>query len=102
MKEELEKEAESHSESRQRLAQVEKEVKASSLMNMELQDYQRSIQALETGMATKEHLLEKAKQDSQVHLNSLSSLKKDIGGWVWQSVVVDGVVGSGGRGSVCV
>jgi len=81
LKEELDKEAESHNESRQKLTQVEREVKASSLMNMELQDYQRSIQALETGMAAKEQLLDKAKQDSQVHLNNLSGLKKDIGGW---------------------
>ena len=79
LREELEKEAEGHRDTREKLSLVEKEANASSLMSMELEDYQRSIQALEGGMAAKEQLLEKAKQDSQVHLQSLQHLKKDMG-----------------------
>lgn len=79
VREELERETEAHQEITQRLVRVEKEAKSSSLMSMELEDYQRSIQNLEGGMATKEGLLENARKDSQIHQESLQLLRRDMG-----------------------
>ena len=79
MKEDFQKELDSHSETRQKLSLVEKEAKSSSLMSMELEDYQKSIQALENGIAGKEKLLENARQESQVHLHGLQNMRKDMG-----------------------
>ena len=68
-----------HEETRQRLLLMEKESKSSSLMSMELEDYQRAIEALEGGMATKDQLLEKANKDGQIQQESLQHMSKDMG-----------------------
>ena len=75
----LEREVEVHKETRQKLVLVEKEVKSLSLMGMELEDYQRSIQVLEGEVGTKEQLLEKARSDIQTHQERSQHLSRDMG-----------------------
>ncbi len=58
---------------------MEKEAKSSSLMSMELEDYQKSIRAMEGGLAGKEQQLEETRRTSLLHQDSLQQLRKDMG-----------------------
>lgn len=77
--EELEAEKKAHSETKQKLGLLEKEAKSSTLMNMELEDYQRSILALEGKLASKDQQLGEAKQESKVKEESIQQLRRDGG-----------------------
>ena len=79
VREELEREVQGHRETRQKLSLVEKEAKSSNLMSMELEDYQRSIQALEGELASREHTLEEAKKESQVQQETLQRMRNEAG-----------------------
>ena len=79
MREELEREVQSHRETKQRLGLLEKEAKSSNLMSMELEDYQRSIQALEGELASREQTLEEARKDGQVQQETLQRLRSEAG-----------------------
>ena len=79
MKEELGKERESHEEARKKLAAAEKELKSSAVMNLELEDYQRSMHSLEERLSSKNNELEKARKDGQAQQDSLAQAKKDLG-----------------------
>lgn len=75
----MEKEKEAHKETRQKLGLMEKEAKSSTLMNMELEDYQKSIQALEAELADKQQLLDQTERMTQMHQESMQHLRKDTG-----------------------
>ena len=55
------------------------EVKASTLMDLELADYQRSMQSLEGELASREDQLQEARRASQIHLDTTQQLKKERG-----------------------
>ena len=78
-KEELSKEQEAHRDTKQKLSLVEKEAKSSNLMSMELEDYQRSIQALEGELASKRNALELAQKEKQIQVETLQHMRKDAG-----------------------
>ena len=73
------REKQCHDDLKQKLAAAEKEVKSSAVMNLELEDYQRSMQSLEDQLSSCTGELEKAKRDGQVHQDSLMQLKKELG-----------------------
>lgn len=75
----LERTLEAHQETKQRLGLMEKEAKSSHLMSMELEDYQRSIQALEEELAFKGQKLEQVQKESQLHHETLQNSRKDAG-----------------------
>ena len=79
VREELEKELEAHKGTQRRLELLEKEAKSSNLMSMELEDYQRSIQALEGELALREKRLEQVQNDAQLQQETLQHVRKDVG-----------------------
>lgn len=78
-REELEREKETHQETKQKLNLVEKEAKSSNLMSMELEDYQRSIQALEGELTSRGHTLERVQKENQIHQETLQHMRRDAG-----------------------
>ena len=78
-REELGREVASHKETKQRLSLLEKEAKSSSLMSLELEDYQRSIHSLNVELVGKGQLLEQAQQENQTHQETLQQMRKDAG-----------------------
>lgn len=79
MRGELKRAVEAHEGTRQRLGLMEKEAKSSNLMSMELEDYQRSIQALEEEMALRGEKLEQVQKESQLQHETLQNARKDSG-----------------------
>ena len=79
VREELGKEVASHKETKQRLFLLEKEAKSSSLMSLELEDYQRSIRALEEELVVRGQDLEKVQKESHTHQETLQQMRKDSG-----------------------
>lgn len=88
---ELERAHEAHQETKQRLGLLEKEAKSSDLMSMELEDYQRSIQALEGELTLRGKQLEQVQKESQLHHQSLQNTRKDTGKYVrpfWRPQII--------------
>lgn len=54
-------------------------MKASTLMDLELADYQRSMQSLEGELASREGQLQEARRASQIQLESTQQLRKELG-----------------------
>lgn len=79
VKEELVRERQCHEEVRQKLAAAEKELKSSAVMNLELEDYQRSMKSLEEQLSSRSDELEKARRDDQLHQDSMTQLRKELG-----------------------
>ncbi len=79
MRDELEREQLTHSETRDKLTTAQKGAQSSTLMNLELQDYQRSIRSLEEDVAGKGAELEATLKDSHTHLDKIEQLKKELG-----------------------
>ena len=79
MRDELAKERQSHEELRQKLTTAEKELKSSAVMNLELEDYQRSMQSLEEQLSSRKDELERVRKDGQLHQDSMLQLKKELG-----------------------
>ena len=48
-------------------------------MNLELEDYQRSIRSLEEEVASKRAELESTQKESHTHLDKIEQLKKELG-----------------------
>ena len=48
-------------------------------MNLELQDYQRSIRSLEEEVASKRAELESTQKEIHTHLDKIEQLKKELG-----------------------
>ena len=48
-------------------------------MDLELADYQRSMQSLEGELASREDQLQEARRASQVHLDTTQQLRKEQG-----------------------
>ncbi len=79
MRDELEREQLSHSETRDKLSTAQKGAQSSTLMNLELQDYQRSIRSLEEEVASKRAELESTQKEIHTHLDKIEQLKKELG-----------------------
>lgn len=54
-------------------------MKASTLMDLELADYQRSMQSLEGELTSREGQLQEARRASQIQLETTQQLRKDLG-----------------------
>lgn len=80
VKEELKRERESHTETKRKLTSAEKEAKSSTLMNLELEDYQRSIRSLEEELSGREEKLGNARRESHLHQDKIHQLMKELGG----------------------
>ena len=70
---------------RQKLAAAERELKSSAVMNLELEDYQRSMKSLEEQLSCQSDELEKVRRDGQLHQDSMTQLKKELGQYCGQS-----------------
>ncbi len=79
VREELGREEAFHKETKQRLSLLEKEAKSSSLMNLELEDCQRSIHALEGELVGRGQALEQVQLENQTHQQTLQHMRKDAG-----------------------
>ena len=79
MREELGREETSHKETKHRVSLLEKEAKSSSLMSLELEDYQRSIRSLEGELAGRSQALDQLQRESHVHQETLQQARKDAG-----------------------
>ena len=51
----------------------------STVMSLELEDYQRSVRALEGELASRGALLEDGRRESQRHHNTVLQLRREIG-----------------------
>ncbi|XP_064402703.1 GRIP and coiled-coil domain-containing protein 2-like isoform X2 [Halichondria panicea] len=78
VRDELEREQLSHSETRDKLSTAQKGAQSSTLMNLELQDYQRSIRSLEEEVASKRAELESTQKEIHTHLDKIEQLKKEL------------------------
>ena len=76
---ELEREKQAHCETRGQLVDAEKGVKSSALMNLELEDYQRSIRSLEEELASRDASLESVRREGQLHMDKVQQLTKELG-----------------------
>ena len=76
---ELEREKQAHCGTRDQLVDAEKGVKSSALMNLELEDYQRSIRSLEEELASRDASLESVRRESQLHMDKVQRLTKELG-----------------------
>ena len=79
VRDELERERNSHEETSKKLSAAEKEAKASTLMNLELEDYQRSIESLEGELANRDSQLETARKEGSSREENLQRLMGEIG-----------------------
>ena len=79
MREELARERQSCEDLKQKLTVAEKELKSSAVMNLELEDYQRSMKTLEEQLMTRSSELERVRKDGQLQHDSMMQLKKDLG-----------------------
>lgn len=79
MREELTRERQSCEELKQKLTAAEKELKSSAVMNLELDDYQRSMKTLEEQLTTRSSELERVRKDGQLQHDSMMQLKKELG-----------------------
>ena len=66
-------------ETRQKLAATEKELKSSAVMNLELEDYQRSMRSLEEQLSSRQDELERVRKEGQLQQDSMVQLKKELG-----------------------
>ena len=57
-----------------------KEAKASTLMDLELADYQRSMRSLEGELSSREDQLQEARRASKTQLEAAQQLRKELGG----------------------
>ena len=79
MREELGREKQSHEEAKKKLAAAEKDLKSSAVMNLELEDYQRSMRSLEEQLSGKNSELEKMRKDGLDQHDSMTQVKKELG-----------------------
>jgi hypothetical protein len=77
--EELARERQRSDELKQKLAAAEKELKSSAVMNLELEDYQRSMKSLEEQLTTRSSELERVRKDGQLQHDAMMQLKKELG-----------------------
>jgi predicted nucleic acid-binding Zn-ribbon protein len=80
--EELARERQRSDELKQKLAAAEKELKSSAVMNLELEDYQRSMKSLEEQLTTRSSELERVRKDGQLQHDAMMQLKKELGSHV--------------------
>lgn len=79
LKEELARQKESHTETKQKLETANKEAKSSALMNLELEDYQRSMKTLEEQLTARADQLDQCRRENKVHQETVSQLRKELG-----------------------
>ena len=79
VREELSRERQNHEEAKKKLTAAEKDLKSSAVMNLELEDYQRSMHSLEERLSSKNNELEKVRKDGQAQQDSLVQVKKELG-----------------------
>lgn len=79
MREELARERQSCEDLKQKLAAAEKELKSSAVMNLELEDYQRSMKTLEEQLTTRSSELERVRKDGQLQQDAMMQIKKELG-----------------------
>ena len=79
MKDEVTRERQGSEELKQKLAAAEKELKSSAVMNLELEDYQRSMKTLEEQLTSRSSELERVRKDGQLQQDSMMQLKKELG-----------------------
>lgn len=79
VREELARERQSCEDLKQKLAAAEKELKSSAVMNLELEDYQRSMKTLEEQLTTRSSELEKVRKDGQLQQDAMMQIKKELG-----------------------
>ncbi len=82
MGDELVKEQQAHSETRDQLTAAQKGAQSSALMDLELQDYQRSIKSLEDKVAGKGVELEAAHKENLTYREKIEQLKKELGEFI--------------------
>ena len=81
IREELKRERDGHTETKRKLTSAEREAKSSTLMNLELDDYQRSIRSMEEELSGREEKLGSARRESQLHQDKIHQLMKELGGF---------------------
>ena len=79
VREELTRERQNCEELKQKLTAAEKELKSSAVINLELEDYQRSMKTLEEQLTTRSSELERVRKDGQLQHDSMMQLKKELG-----------------------
>ena len=79
VREELTRERKSCEELKQKLTAAEKELKSSAVMNLELEDYQRSMKTLEEQLTSRSSELERVKKDGRLQQDAMMQLKKELG-----------------------
>ncbi|CAI8051973.1 GRIP and coiled-coil domain-containing protein 2 [Geodia barretti] len=89
LREELAREKDSHSSTRQRLAAAVKEAKVTNVMNLELADYQRSLQSLEEKLTAAHGELEEAREERRRQLDKMDSMRKEIDLKTQQAISVE-------------
>ena len=79
VREELTRERQNCEEIKQKLTAAEKELKSSAVMNLELEDYHRSMKTLEEQLTGRNSELERVRKDGQLQHDSMMQLKKELG-----------------------